>query len=238
MLKIVLDAGHGGSDPGAIGNGLKEKDVNLLLAMKTGANLEARGAKVLYTRATDIFITLEERAKIANRWKADFFFSFHVNSSAGIASGFESFIYSEVNGGKTAAYQNVIHRKIAAVFASVGVHDRGQKKANLAVLRETNMPACLAEYGFINSAKDAALLMNESFLDRLAQATADGIAEALGLPKAVQPACDKTAEAIEVLHKAGVISSPQYWMENARPGRQANGEYVGLLIQGMAAQLK
>lgn len=181
---IVLDAGHGGSDPGAVGNGLKEKDINLQLAQKTGAILEKRGAKVLYTRSTDVFIPLEERAKKANEWGADLLFSFHVNSSANPVSGYESFVYTEVNGGKTAAYQNVIHRKVAAVFASEGVPDRGQKKANLAVLRETNMPACLAEYGFINSAKDASLLKNDSFLDRLASATADGISAALGLPPA------------------------------------------------------
>ncbi len=177
---IVLDAGHGGSDPGAVGNGLKEKDINLKLAMKTGAILEARGAKVLYIRTTDIFIPLEERAKMANRWGADFFYSFHVNSAAGVASGFESFIYSDNR--QTAAYQNMIHRKIAAVFATEGTSDRGQKKANLAVLRETNMPACLAEYGFINSIKDALLLKKDCFLDKLAKATADGIAEAVGLP--------------------------------------------------------
>jgi len=179
--EIILDAGHGGHDPGAVGNGLKEKDIVLDLALRTGKLLEASGATVKYTRTTDVFVELSDRARLANMLKADLFVSFHVNSSANPASGFESFIYSGVNGGQTAAYQNVIHRKIAAVFSSEGVTDRGQKKANLAVLRETNMPAMLIEYGFINSPKDAALLKNTLFLNRLSKATADGIADALGI---------------------------------------------------------
>lgn len=180
---IELDAGHGGTDPGAVGNGLKEKDLTLDLTLRTGKLLEARGAIVKYTRTTDVFIELSERARMANTSIADFFCSLHVNSAANItASGFESFIYSGVNGGATAAYQNVIHRKVAAVFASEGLRDRGQKKGNLAVLRETNMPAILLEYGFINSLKDSCLLKHSAFLDKLAQATADGIAECFGLP--------------------------------------------------------
>lgn len=180
---FVLDPGHGGADPGAVGNGLLEKDLVLDLALRVGKLLKVRGATVLYTRGIDVFISLSERAKMANNWKADFFCSLHTNSASNLsASGFESFIYSEVNGGATAAFQNIIHRKIAAVFAAEGVPDRGQKKGNLAVLRETNMPAVLMEYGFISSAKDAGLLKVSAFLDRIALATADGIADCFGLP--------------------------------------------------------
>lgn len=186
---IVLDPGHGGKDPGAVGHGLQEKDVVLDLGLRVGALLKARGATVLYTRGIDVFIDLSERARMANTWKADFFLSLHVNAGGNPpGSGFESFIYSGVNGGATAAYQNIIHRKIAAVFTSEGLPDRGQKKGNLAVLRETNMPAALVEYGFINNPKDAKLLADSSFLDRLAKATADGIAECFGLPAVIQEA--------------------------------------------------
>lgn len=180
---IVLDPGHGGKDPGAVGNGLQEKNVVLDLALKIGKKLEARGAKVFYTRTTDVFIDLSQRAKMANDWKADFFMSLHINSAANVtASGYESFIYSGVNGGATAAYQNIIHRKITALYATAGVPDRGQKKANFAVLRETNMPAVLQEFGFISSSKDAGLLDSPVFVEKLAIATVDGIAEAFGLP--------------------------------------------------------
>lgn len=180
---IVLDAGHGGTDPGAVGNGLLEKDIVLDLSLRVGKLLEARGASIKYTRTSDVFIELNQRAKMANDWKADYFLSLHINSAANsTASGFESFIYSEVNGGATAAYQNTVHRKVAAIFTAAGVPDRGQKKGNLAVLRQTHMPAILLEYGFINSPKDSCLLKDSTFLDKLAQATAYGIAECFGLP--------------------------------------------------------
>lgn len=181
---IVLDFGHGGKDPGAIGNGLQEKDVVLDLGLRVGALLKARGAKVLYTRGIDVFIELGERARMANNWKADFFCSLHINAggSPDPGTGFESFIHTNINGGATAAYQNIIHRKIATVFGVVGLPDRGQKKKDLAVLRETKMPAIMLEYGFINNSKDATLLKTPGFLDKLAQATAEGIAEAFGLP--------------------------------------------------------
>lgn len=187
MLKIVLDPGHGGKDPGAVGNGLQEKNVVLDLALKIGKKLEARGVKVFYTRTTDVFIDLSQRAKMANDWKADFFMSLHINSAANVtASGYESFIYSGVNGGATAAYQSIIHRKIAALFATAGLPDRGQKKANFAVLRETNMPALLQEYGFISSCKDAGMLDSPVFMEKLAITTVDGIAECFGLPAVIQ----------------------------------------------------
>lgn len=180
---IVLDPGHGGKDPGAVGNCLQEKNIVLDLALRIGKLLQSRGATVLYTRGIDVFVELSERARMANNWKADFFLSLHINSTVNTtASGFESFVHSNVNGGVTAALQNTIHRKVAAVFGVVGVPDRGQKKGNLAVLRETNMPALLLEYGFISSTKDSTLLKNPGFLDKLAQATAEGIAEAFGLP--------------------------------------------------------
>ena len=80
----------------------------------------------------------------------------------------------------------MIHSHVAAVFASVGLPDRGQKQANFAVLRETKMPAILLEYGFIDSRADAALLDDAAFLERLAQATATGVAEAFELPEPAQ----------------------------------------------------
>jgi len=231
--EIILDAGHGGHDPGAVGNGLKEKDIVLDLALRTGKLLEAREATVKYTRNTDVFVELSDRARLSNMLKADLFVSFHVNSSANPASGFESFIYSGVNGGQTAAYQNVIHRKVAAVFAAEGVADRGQKKANLAVLRETNMPAMLIEYGFINSPKDVALLKNTAFLDRLAKATADGISDALGLNKEVvtiQQARDWSREA-QIWVKENGIS------DGTRPKDQVTREEVWTMLHNFYMKL-
>lgn len=92
---IVIDAGHGGKDPGAVGAKLKEKDINLRVALALGGLLEAnmKDVKVVYTRKTDVFVELNERANIANRNKADLFISIHTNASAGskTVSGTESY---------------------------------------------------------------------------------------------------------------------------------------------------
>ena len=91
---VVIDAGHGGKDPGAVGATLKEKDINLRVALALGKLLEKeKGIKVVYTRKTDVFVDLNERANIANRNKADLFLSIHTNASAGSKSvtGTESY---------------------------------------------------------------------------------------------------------------------------------------------------
>jgi N-acetylmuramoyl-L-alanine amidase len=180
-MRIVIDAGHGGKDPGAVGNGLREKDLTLALSLRIGQLLAARGAEILYTRDNDFFVELSDRAVFANQAAADYFFSIHVNAGGG--TGFETFTYTG-SSGATAAYQNVIHKRVSLMYAMAGFPDRGQKQANLAVLRETNMPALLLEYGFIDNAKDAAKLADPDWIERLAQATAAGVASAFGLPEA------------------------------------------------------
>jgi N-acetylmuramoyl-L-alanine amidase len=184
-MRIVIDAGHGGKDPGAVGNGLREKDLTLTLAKRIGKLLAARGAEVYYTRDSDVFVELSDRAMFANQLGADYFMSFHINAGGG--TGFETFVQTG-SSGATVANQNVIHRRVALLYAQEGLPDRGAKQANLAVLRETHMPAILLEYGFIDSAKDAARLADPAWLERLAQATAAGVSAAFGLPDAVPEA--------------------------------------------------
>jgi len=191
-MKFMIDPGHGGKDPGAVANGLREKDLTLTLALRIGELLMRRGAEVYFTRATDVFVELSERARMANVAGVDYFLSIHINAGGG--SGFESYTYTGT-GGATVEYQNVIHRNVAPVFTATGMPDRGQKQANFAVLRETKMPAILLEYGFIDHPRDAALLRDSAFLDRLAQVTADGVGEAFGLR---QPAGTGSAPAEEV----------------------------------------
>ncbi|MFC6860894.1 N-acetylmuramoyl-L-alanine amidase family protein [Zunongwangia atlantica] len=89
---VVLDAGHGGKDPGNMGNGYKEKDIALSIVLKVGKELESRGIKVVYTRSTDVFIPLMERGQIANDAEADLFVSVHCNSHSSQASGTETFV--------------------------------------------------------------------------------------------------------------------------------------------------
>jgi N-acetylmuramoyl-L-alanine amidase len=180
MVRIVLDAGHGGHDPGAVANGLKEKDLTLAIVKHIGRMLgEYEGAEVFYTRTDDRYLSLEERAAIANKLKADLLISVHINAGGG--AGFESYIYNGNVSAKTIAYQNVIHGEIVRAIGNV--KDRGKKRANYAVLRETKMPAILTENLFIDNANDAAKLKSEQFLLQVAYGHVIGLEKAFGLKK-------------------------------------------------------
>lgn len=182
-MKFVLDPGHGGHDPGAVANGLREKDLTLAIVKNIGRMLgEYEGAEVFYTRTDDRYLSLEERAAMANRIGADFFLSVHINAGGG--TGFESFIFNNPDT-KTIAYQNVIHAEIMKAIGNV--RDRGKKRANYAVLRETKMPAILTENLFIDNAGDAAKLKSDEFLSQIARGHVEGIAKAFGLKKKVTP---------------------------------------------------
>ena len=173
MVKIVLDAGHGGRDPGAVGNGLREKDVTLTIVTKIGEMLkEYERVDVHYTRTDDQFIELSERAAMANRIGADFFLSVHVNAG-GIFNGNVS--------KETVSYQNIIHDEVMKAIGDV--RDRGKKRASYAVLRQTNMPALLTENLFIDNAGDAAKLKSDEFLSQIARGHVEGMAKAFGLQK-------------------------------------------------------
>jgi N-acetylmuramoyl-L-alanine amidase len=180
MVRIVLDAGHGGNDPGAVANGLKEKDLTLTIAKHIGRMLgEYEGIEVYYTRTDDRFLELSERAAIANKLKADYFISVHINAGGG--TGFESYIYNGNVSSATIAYQNVIH---AEIMKAIGrVKDRGKKRANYAVLRETKMPALLTENLFIDNANDAVKLKSDQFLQQIAYGHVIGLEKAFGLKK-------------------------------------------------------
>jgi N-acetylmuramoyl-L-alanine amidase len=187
MKKIFLDKGHGGSDPGAVANGLQEKTlthqiveyaVNHLFENYTGFELRV-------SRAGDQTLTLSQRAKMANDWGADVFVSVHIN--AGKGTGFESYIYNGGVSSQTVALQNVLHGEILSAMRGFGaITDRGKKRANYAVLRETKMPAVLTENLFIDS-NDAKYLKNEAFLKAVGEAHARGVAKFLGLPKKAKP---------------------------------------------------
>jgi N-acetylmuramoyl-L-alanine amidase len=180
MVRIVLDAGHGGQDSGAVGNGLKEKDLTLAIVKHIGRMLgEYENTEVFYTRTDDRYLSLEERAEIANKLKADLLISVHVNAGGG--TGFESYIYNGNVSAKTIAYQNVIHAEIMKAIG--GVKDRGKKRANYAVLRETKMPAILTENLFIDNANDAEKLKSDQFLQQIAYGHVIGLEKAFGLKK-------------------------------------------------------
>ena len=168
--KIMLDAGHGGADPGATHEGRQEKDDALKLTMAVGKILEDNGVDVEYTRTTDVFQTPFQKATIANQSGADYFISFHRNSSErpNQYTGVETLVYNK-SGIKYELAQNILGALGELGFREIGVKER----PGLVVLRRTNMPSVLVEMGFINSDKDNQMF-DEKF-DEIAQAIASAI---------------------------------------------------------------
>jgi N-acetylmuramoyl-L-alanine amidase len=176
-MKIMIDPGHGGSDPGAVGNGLQEKNLTLTISRHIRDMLQNDydGVSVSMTRNSDVFVGLSQRASMANQWGADYFMSIHINAGGG--TGFESYIHTSRTSGSVRA-QDIIHPEIVR---AMNVRDRGKKTANFAVLRETNMPAILTENLFIDNATDAAKLKDANFLRTIARGHVNGLQKAFNL---------------------------------------------------------
>ena len=155
---IMLDAGHGGRDPGAVYNGRQEKDDTLALVLAVGEILQNRGLDVLYTRTTDEYESPYQKAMEANEAGVDFFISLHRNSSpeANTYSGVESLVYNK-SGLKLQMAENINEQLETVGFANLGVKER----PGLVVLRRTLMPAVLVEVGFINSDADNQISADE-----------------------------------------------------------------------------
>lgn len=171
---IMLDAGHGGRDPGAVFNGRQEKDDTLALTLTIGEILEENGIDVEYTRTTDIYKSPFDRAQEANNLEVDFFLSIHRNSYPvdNTVSGVESLVY-DLSGLKLEMAENINSQLETIGFINLGVKAR----PNLIVLRRTKMPAVLVEVGFLNSDTDN-LLFDQNFND-IAQAIASGVLDTL-----------------------------------------------------------
>lgn len=173
---IMLDAGHGGRDPGAVYNGRQEKDDTLALTLAIGEILQNRGIDVEYTRTTDVYETPYQKAMEANEAGADFFISLHRNSypTDNAVSGVESLVY-DLSGIKLQMAENINSQLESVGFVNLGVKAR----PGLVVLRRTKMPAVLVEVGFINSDTDNYLFDNN--FDDIALAIADAILDTLGV---------------------------------------------------------
>lgn len=172
---IVIDPGHGGSDPGAVYNGRQEKDDNLRLALAVGNLLEQRGYNVVYTRTEDVYDTPGEKARIANRSGADYFISFHRNSSpyANTYSGVETLVFADEG------VKGELARSVNEELEKVGFNNLGVKeRPNLTVLRRTQMPAILIEAGFLNTDADNRTFDNN--FNAMANAIATGISNVIG----------------------------------------------------------
>lgn len=206
---IMLDAGHGGRDPGAVYNGRQEKDDTLALALAVGELLQERGLDVLYTRTTDVYESPYQKAMEANQAGADFFISIHRNSSPepNTYSGVESLVYDK-SGIKLEMAENINEQLEAVGFTNLGVKER----PGLVILRRTRMPAVLVELGFINSDTDN-MLFDNNFND-IALAIAEGI--------------------LDTLQMTGEVDTPGSYTVQA--GAFRNGAYADRLQQELLEQ--
>lgn len=180
--KIVIDAGHGGRDPGAVFEERQEKDDVLRLALAVGEILEMNGIDVVYTRTEDVYDSPYEKSQIANASGADYFISIHRNAMPipGSATGIETLVYAQP--GAAVPLAEDINSQLEAVgFVNRGIISR----PGLVVLRRTDMPAVLVEVGFIDNPSDNALF-DEKF-DEIANAIADGTLEFLGVENDAHP---------------------------------------------------
>jgi len=207
-MKIFVDPGHGGSDPGAVSK-IKESQYTLTYGIELGLKLKELGFEVLCSRTSDEFISLSDRCSMANRWGADYFISIHFNSGGGI--GIETFALS--SGGKG---EWLAHAVQLALISATNSTDRGTKFANFQVLRDTNMPAILIEGGFVDSDVDSANIKTDEYKRKFVQGATKGICAFTGVawnnpyPIVVTPptappvtsTVDKTAQAIALLNQA------------------------------------
>jgi len=178
-FRVVIDPGHGGPDPGAVGiGGLRETDVVLDVSLQVARLLQARGVQVTLTRTSEIDLDLPPRVAIANRAGADAFVSVHANALSMArpdVNGVETFFFS---GGPSQSLASALQRRMLAV--SPGSPNRGVKQGRFFVIRRTVMPAALVEMGFVTGAIDAPRLANADFRRRMALALAAGILDFLG----------------------------------------------------------
>ncbi|MBN2446382.1 MAG: N-acetylmuramoyl-L-alanine amidase [Phycisphaerae bacterium] len=171
---IVIDPGHGGRDPGAPGVGPQpEKVVNLAIANKLAAVLKQRGANVICTRTADTFPTLDERAALADRHRADLFVSIHADSARRAdASGATVYLARNATTQSRSAGQN-----ITMALERAGIASRGVQRAGYRVLVGHSRPAVLVECGFLSNRTEAAKLATSSYQDRIANAIAEGVTD-------------------------------------------------------------
>lgn len=170
---IVIDAGHGGHDPGATTNGIYEKNIALEASLILKRKLENAGFKVYMTRERDNYVKLYDRAGIANQLNADLFISVHINAAKNTnAKGVEVLYDPEASRNNYALAKGIQNELVRAT----GAVDRGVvKRADLVVTRETQMDAVLVELGFLTNPSDQSKLLTNSYLEACAEAILNGV---------------------------------------------------------------
>lgn len=210
--RIVIDAGHGGEDPGKVEGKMREKSYTLDIAKRLQRILTKRGYTVVLVRDRDVFLELEARSKKANAAKADLFVSIHFNAAAAkSARGVETWMLTPVGeasfgykktkvkadvGNRFDAWNLLLAYKIQSALSSkIDAEDRGVKCANFSVLQGLKCPGILVECGFLTNASEAALIARTNRRELIAQGIADGIfayAETLNALKGNKPAASNS----------------------------------------------
>ncbi|NLY43696.1 MAG: N-acetylmuramoyl-L-alanine amidase [Clostridiaceae bacterium] len=186
-MKLVLDPGHGGKDPGALGRYSLEKDINLSIALKLGEKIAASGIQVILTRKGDQFVDLQSRCDMANQNKADYFISIHCNGAGDPnAHGTETYCYG--TSGKAYPLAQVVQKQMVEFIRSA---DRGVKIASFHVLRYTNMPAILLEIMFITNPREEEILNNIQWQDDFTTHMAKALCNYFGYKFAYSDKTDK-----------------------------------------------
>ncbi len=172
---IVIDPGHGGNDPGAVGRNhrLAEKFVNLDTALRVAQLLENAGANVVLTRNSDVFITLSQRVNIAHANNADIFVSIHANAHSNRAiGGIETYYNTSFQRQDSYRLANMLQQELVS---ELGLRDIGVKTAGFRVIRSTQVPSVLVELAFLSNPGEEELLNQASFRQRAAEAVYRGI---------------------------------------------------------------
>ncbi len=169
--KIVIDPGHGGSDYGAIREGINEKDITLDVSRRVASILKSKGYKVALTRSDDKYVSLEDRVEFSENENPEIFVSIHVNSAVATEpSGIETHYYHDYS--KELA--DVVHSHMVKDISS---KNRGLFKSKFYVINHTTVPAILVEIGFLSNAEERAELVTDSRKQKTAKAIAEGIIE-------------------------------------------------------------
>ncbi len=174
---VIIDAGHGDFDSGArTRRGVLEKNLALDVALKVAPKLQAAGFRTILTRRSDVFVHLEERAKISNRYPDAVFVSIHFNDAGRKpVMGIESYYISSES-------RQMAERMVHTLASEVNMPDRGARVARFRVLRSNENPAVLMECGYLSSAKEAALIVQDGYREKIARGIARGLIAQRGGP--------------------------------------------------------
>jgi N-acetylmuramoyl-L-alanine amidase len=246
MKKVCIDVGHGGSDAGAVANGLKEKDLNLQVALKVRDNLKPYDVEIKMTREIDKTLTPDERVKIVLDFNPDLCVSVHHNSFNTIARGAEVIHSSkETNDDKlaNAILDKLLKAGMPKRRAFTKLNDNGQDYYYMIrKINDNDTDAIITEGGFVDNLEDAKLLKTEAYINAEAKAISDSIVEYLGLKLKeikVEKPKDELREAIDFIDKNLCDIDVDLWYTNAKSGTIKNLDLCFIKIaNGLKSKIK